>query len=305
VSGGSTVGFVGLGAIGAPLARALLDAGHGVVAYDIDASKVEALGPAAIDVATSPRDVADRVEIVFVSLPTPEVVREVACGPDGLAAGNALRIYVDLSTTGAAVAREVAGVLAARGVEVVDAPVSGGVAGANARTLAVMASAGDDAFRRVEPLLRTFGENVFRVGREPGQGQLAKVLNNLLSATAMAITSEALVLGARAGLDAETLLDVFNAGSGRNTATSNKFPTHVLPRSFSSGFRLALMAKDVELCAAEARALGVPLLVGGLVQQLWTLAAAESAPNADHTEFVRIVEAWSGERIATRERSSA
>jgi 3-hydroxyisobutyrate dehydrogenase-like beta-hydroxyacid dehydrogenase len=79
----------------------------------------------------------------------------------------------------------------------------------------------------------------------------------------------------------------------------------VLPRSFSSGFRLALMAKDVELCAAEARALGVPLLVGGLVQQLWTLAAAESAPNADHTEFVRIVEAWSGERIATRERSSA
>ena len=134
MNGGSTVGFVGLGAIGAPLARALLDAGHGVVAYDIDASKVEvALGSAAIDVtATSPRDVADRVEIVFVSLPTPEVVREVACGPDGLAAGSALRIYVDLSTTGAAVAREVAGVLAARGVDVVDAPVSGGVAGATA-----------------------------------------------------------------------------------------------------------------------------------------------------------------------------
>jgi 3-hydroxyisobutyrate dehydrogenase-like beta-hydroxyacid dehydrogenase len=302
VSGAPPLGFVGLGAIGTPLARALLEAGHRLVVYDVDGAKAEALGAAA-QVAASPRDVADQVAVVFVSLPTPDVVREVACGGDGLAGGRELEVYVDLSTTGVAVAREVAEALNAEGIAVVDAPVSGGVAGANARTLAVMAAGEDDAVLRVEPLLRTFGENVFRVGREPGQGQLAKVLNNLLSATAFAITSEALVLGATAGLEGRTLLDVFNAGSGRNTATSNKFPAHVLPGVFASGFRLALMAKDVELCLAEAHALDVPMRVGELVQQLWTQAAAESAPDADHTEFARIVEEWSGRRSAGRERS--
>lgn len=291
MNGEPPLGFVGLGAIGLPLARALLEAGHRLVVFDIDGSKAELLG-ADVQVAGSPRDVADRVEVVFVSLPTPDVVREVACGQDGLTAGGRLQVYVDLSTTGVAVAREVAEVLAARGVAAVDAPVSGGVAGANARTLAVMAAGDYDAVQRVAPLLRTFGEKVFRVGSEPGHGQLAKVLNNLLSATAVAITSEALVVGATAGLEAQTLLDVFNAGSGRNTATSNKFPTHVLPQTFASGFRLALMAKDVELCLAEAHALGVPMRVGEVVQELWTRAAAESAPDADHTEFPRVVEGW-------------
>jgi 2-hydroxy-3-oxopropionate reductase len=294
------LGFVGLGAIGAPLARALLESGHRLVVHDVEASRAESLGSGA-QVAPSPRDVADRAEVVFVSLPTPAVVREVA---DTLAGGRALKVYVDLSTTGVAVAREVAEAFAAAGVAVVDAPVSGGVAGANARTLAVMAAGDEEALARVEPLLRTFGENVFHVGREPGQGQLAKVLNNLLSATAMAITSEALVLGSAAGLEPQTLLDVFNAGSGRNTATSTKFPTHVLPETFASGFRLELMAKDVELCLAEARALGVPMRVGELVGELWTLAASESAPDADHTEFARIVEEWGGHRIAGRERSA-
>jgi 3-hydroxyisobutyrate dehydrogenase-like beta-hydroxyacid dehydrogenase len=168
-----------------------------------------------------------------------------------------------------------------------------------------MAAGSDEAFAQVEPLLRCFGKNVFHVGLEPGQGQVAKLLNNLLSATAMAITSEALAVGLRAGLEPDTLLDVFNAGSGRNTATSDKFPTHVLPRTFGSGFRLALMAKDVELCLAEARAQRVPVLVGGHVQQLWTLAAAAGAPDADHTEFVRLIEGWTGETVAGTSRSAA
>ncbi|HET7137937.1 MAG TPA: NAD(P)-dependent oxidoreductase [Gaiellaceae bacterium] len=300
-----TIGFVGLGAIGTPLARALVDAGHPLVAYDVDETRLDAIGRNAVTSAGSPREVAERAETVLVSLPTPDVVRQVACGADGLVLGGALRTYVDLSTTGAEVARNVAATLAKRNVDVVDAPVSGGVAGANAHTLAVMASGSDEAFARVEPLLRTFGKNVFHVGREPGQGQVAKLLNNLLSATAMAITSEALAVGTRAGLEPETLLEVLNAGSGRNTATADKFPTHVLPRTFGSGFRLALMAKDVELCLAEARAQRVPMLVGGLVQQLWTLAAAEGADDADHTEFVRLIEAWTGETVAGTSRSAA
>jgi 2-hydroxy-3-oxopropionate reductase len=301
----SAIGFVGLGAIGSPLAWALLDAGHRLVGHDVDPGRLEALDGAAMTAAASPREVAERAEIVLVSLPTPDVVRQVACGRDGLVHGGALRTYVDLSTTGAEVSREVAAAFASHGVDVVDAPVSGGVAGANARTLAVMAAGSDDAFARVEPLLRTFGKNVFHVGREPGQGQVAKLLNNLLSATAMAVTSEALAVGLRAGLDPETLLGVFNAGSGRNTATADKFPTHVLPRTFGSGFRLALMAKDLELCLAEARAQRAPMLVGGLVQQLWTLAAAEGAADADHTEFVRLIEGWTGETIAGTSWSAA
>jgi 3-hydroxyisobutyrate dehydrogenase-like beta-hydroxyacid dehydrogenase len=181
---------------------------------------------------------------------------------------------------------------------VLDAPISGGVAGARARTLAVMAAGATEVFERVGPLLETFAGSVFHVGLTPGQGQTAKLLNNLLSATAMAITSEALTFGVGAGLDPATLLEVFNAGSGRNTATEQKFPTHVLTRRFASGFRLDLMAKDVELCISEARGKRFPMLLGGLVQQLWTLARSQSAADADHTEIVRMFESWSGVEVS-------
>lgn len=301
MTGSELIGFVGLGAIGAPLAGALVDGGHALVVCDVDESRTVPLAERGAEVARTPREVADRAATVLVSLPTPDVVREVALG--GLRGGTALRTYVDLSTTGAAVATEVAAAFAADGVDVVDAPVSGGVAGAQARTLAVMAAGGEGAFARVEPLLRTFGANVFLVGCEPGQGQIAKLLNNLLSATAVAITSEALAFGATAGLEPETLLEAFNAGSGRNTATSDKFPEQVLTRRFASGFRLGLMAKDVELCLAEARARHVPLVLGGLVQQLWTLAASQAEAEADHTEFVRMAESWTGTTIAARQGS--
>jgi 3-hydroxyisobutyrate dehydrogenase-like beta-hydroxyacid dehydrogenase len=285
--------------MGAPLAEALSDAGHELVVYDRDPTRIELLVSGGAVAASSSREVADRAELVFVSLPTPDIVRDVACGHDGLVGGAALKTYVDLSTTGAAVAAEVAAFFQEGGVDVVDAPVSGGVAGARARTLAVMAAGADDVFGRVEPYLRCFGKNVFLVGHEPGQGQIAKLLNNLLSATAVAITSEALAFGVESGLEPATLLDVFNAGSGRNTATSDKFPTHVITRRFGSGFRLGLMAKDVELCLAEARVKRFPLVLGGLVQQLWTLAAANAAPEADHTEFVRLIEGWTSTSIGS------
>jgi 3-hydroxyisobutyrate dehydrogenase-like beta-hydroxyacid dehydrogenase len=299
VSAPAKVGFVGLGAMGAPLAEALSDAGHELVVYDRDPTRIELLVSGGAGAVSSSREVADRAELVFVSLPTPDIVRDVACGHDGLVGGAALKTYVDLSTTGAAVAAEVAAFFREGGVDVVDAPVSGGVAGARARTLAVMAAGADDVFGRVEPYLRCFGKNVFLVGHEPGQGQIAKLLNNLLSATAVAITSEALAFGVESGLEPATLLDVFNAGSGRNTATSDKFPTHVITRRFGSGFRLGLMAKDVELCLAEARVKRFPLVLGGLVQQLWTLAAANAAPEADHTEFVRLIEGWTSTSIGS------
>jgi 3-hydroxyisobutyrate dehydrogenase-like beta-hydroxyacid dehydrogenase len=288
------IGFVGLGAIGAPLTEALADAGHALAVHDSDAHAVEAAAARGAVVCVSPVEVASRAETVFVSLPRPEVVRAVAVGESGLAEGTAMRTYVDLSTTGADVAVEVAGVLGSRGIDVLDAPVSGGVAGASARTLAVMAAGDEAVFERVRPILELFGKNVFHVGPNPGQGQTTKLLNNLLSATAMAITSEAITFGITQGLDPETLLEVFNAGSGRNTATASKFPDHVLTGKFASGFRLELMAKDVELCLVEARAKGFPMPLGELVEQLWTDAASKAGADADHTEIIRFFEELSG-----------
>ena len=282
-----TVGFVGLGAMGAHMVARLLDAGHDLAVFD---TRAEAMAPPVARGARacgSAAAVADAAGTVLVSLPTPDVVRAVA---GELAGGGALRAYVDLSTTGPQVAAEVAATLCARGVACLDAPVSGGVAGAQAGTLTIMCAGDEALFERLRPLLEVLGRNVLLVGSEPGQGQLAKVLNNLLSASAIAITGEALALGVHGGLSASTLLDVFNSSSGRNTASADKFPRHVLPRTFGAGFRLELMDKDVQLCLAEARRRQVPMALGGAVGELWARAAASAAAGADCTEIVRMLE---------------
>jgi 3-hydroxyisobutyrate dehydrogenase-like beta-hydroxyacid dehydrogenase len=288
---GRSVGFVGLGAMGAHMAARLIDAGHALAVFD---TRAEAMAPhvarGALECA-SVAAVADAADTVLVSLPTPDVVREVA---DGLLAGGAMRAYVDLSTTGPPVAAQVAATLRDAGVACLDAPVSGGVAGAQAGTLTIMAAGEQRLFERLRPVLEVLGANVVLVGAEPGQGQLAKVLNNLLSASAIAITGEALALGVQGGLSARTLLDVFNASSGRNTASADKFPKHVLPRTFGAGFRLELMHKDVQLCLAEAKRQGVPMDLGDAVGALWARAASSVAPGADCTEIVRMLEDAAG-----------
>jgi 3-hydroxyisobutyrate dehydrogenase-like beta-hydroxyacid dehydrogenase len=286
-----TVGFVGLGAMGAHMVARLIDAGHDLAVFD---PRAEAMAPHVARGAracASARAVADAADTVLVSLPTPDVVRAVA---GELAPGDAIAAFVDLSTTGPEVAAEVAAMLGAAGVACLDAPVSGGVAGAQAGTLTIMAAGDEALFESLHPLLDALGRNVVLVGTEPGQGQLAKVLNNLLSASAIAITGEALALGVHGGLSAGTLLDVFNSSSGRNTASADKFPQHVLPRTFGVGFRLELMHKDVQLCLAEARRQEVPMALGGAVGELWARAAASAAAGADCTEIVRMLEEDAG-----------
>jgi 3-hydroxyisobutyrate dehydrogenase-like beta-hydroxyacid dehydrogenase len=165
----------------------------------------------------------------------------------------------------------------------------------------VMAAGDPAVFERVRPLLELFGKHVVLVGTAPGQGQTAKLLNNLLSATALAITSEAVTFGITAGLDPAVLLDVFNNGTGRNTATATKFPDHVLTRRFESGFRLELMAKDLELCLGEVHARQFPMQVGDLVQRLWTQAASQADAGADHTEIIRFFEQLTGVEVANED----
>lgn len=288
-AGRITVGLIGIGRMGSRLSRALLDAGYALAVHDGREAAMAPIVEQGARACGSAAEVADRASIVLASLPTPEALRDVVCGERGLKEGGAIEAFVDLSTCGP-IAAEMARALEAEGVGYLDAPVTGGVAGAEARKLTVLASGRREVFERVRPILETFGETVLHVGAEPGQGQTAKLLNNLLSATALAITSEALVLGLRAGLRADALLAAFNAGSGRNTATAVKFPRHIVNRRFDSGFALRLMLKDLRLCLAQAQELDQPMVLGGLVEQLWALAASASDEEADHTEVVRLFE---------------
>jgi 3-hydroxyisobutyrate dehydrogenase-like beta-hydroxyacid dehydrogenase len=298
VDGQSPIGFVGLGAMGGRMAARLLHAGHELIVCDPDTAAVNAARAAGAQVGATPRAVADAAEVVMVSLPRPAIVQEVALGPDGLAEGSAIEIYVDLSTTGMATAQTVSNGLAAHDVSAVDAPVSGGPAGAEAGRLTLMVSGPGVAVERVRPLVEAFAGNVFVVGSAAGQGQGAKVINNLMSACSIAITAEAMVLGVRAGLDPATLLDVIHVSSGANNAASDKFPKQVLTRAFAHGFRLDLMAKDVHLALDEARRLGVPMVLGSTVEELWGLADATGDAGRDCTEIVRLFEAWGGAEIA-------
>jgi 3-hydroxyisobutyrate dehydrogenase-like beta-hydroxyacid dehydrogenase len=291
------IGFVGLGQMGGPMSRRLLAAGYELVVHDLRAEAVEGLVAAGAEAATSPAEVAGRAEIVLVSLPTPQVVRAVALGPDGLIHGGALRTYVDLSTTGQAVAAAVAAPLAERGVTILDAPVSGGVRGAINGTLAVMVAGASAELERARPLLEVFGR-VFHVGERPGLGQLMKLANNFLSATAIVATAEAVVLGVKGGLDPATMLAVINASTGRNTASEDKFPRQILSGNYAAGFTAGLLTKDLGLCAAAAEALGVPMPVAALVHAQWQRAVAELGAEADITRIVALVEQAAGARLA-------
>jgi 3-hydroxyisobutyrate dehydrogenase-like beta-hydroxyacid dehydrogenase len=294
---GVRIGFAGVGRMGAPMSRRLLAAGYQVTVFDANPAAVEALVAAGAARADSPAALADRVEVVLTSLPTPEIVEAVALGPGGLSSGKGARIVVDLSTTGSRVAKAVAIGLAAAGITPVDCPVSGGVAGAEKGTLALMAACPAAVLDDIRPILECLGK-VFHVGDEPGMGQTIKVINNLMSVTALSIASEALVLGAKAGLDPATMIAVINAGSGSSNATMTKIPNFVLTRRFDFGFALELSAKDIRLCLEEGEAQGVPMIVGSAVKQLLTIAKGRLGGAADLTEIIKPIEEWAGIEVA-------
>ena len=290
------IGFVGVGRMGGRMCRRLIQAGYTLTVYDTSEEAVNVLVEMGAQRAETPEAVASAAEIVLASLPTPPVVLTVALGKKGIIEGSRVKIFVDVSTTGSTYARRIAEGLAANGITAVDAPVSGGIAGAELGTVAVMVSCDDATFGKVKPVLEVIGK-VFHVGNRPGQGQTMKLMNNLLSATAMAITSEAVVMGVKAGLDPKQIIDVLNAGSGRNSATQDKFPKCVLPRSFDFGFAIGLLNKDVRLCMEEAETLGVPMVVGSAVRQMLSIATASEGVDADMTDLVKTVEKWAGVRI--------
>jgi len=294
--GGQSIGFVGVGRMGARMAARLIQAGYALTIYDTNQAAMKPLIERGAKPADSPRGVASAAEIVLASVPTPPIVEAVALGPDGVVEGQRVQVFIDVSTTGATVAKAVAKGLAVKGIVAADAPVSGGISGAEKGTLAVMLSVPEKALPTVKPILEVLGK-IFVVGTEPGQGQTMKLLNNLLSASAMAITSEAVAMAVKAGLDPSLAVDVFNAGTARNSATQDKMKQHVISRSFSYGFGIGLLNKDIRLCMAEADALGVPMVVGSAVRQLLSIATSMEGADADMTAMARTVEAWAGVEI--------
>src|ERR1700722_19373130 len=289
-------GFIGLGQMGGPMARRLVEAGHKVIVYD---TRQEAIGDIAAlggIAARSPKEVADLVETVMVSLPTPDIVLKVATGPDGVIEGKRVRRFIDLSTTGSVMAQRIFKLLAAKSIVQIDAPVSGGVKGAEKGTVAVMASGPRADVDAVEPALRVIGK-FFYIGERPGAGQTMKLCNNVLSAAGMAATSESMVTGVKAGLDPRVMIEVINASSGRSTATEQKFPEVVLPRKFNQGFTAGLMLKDVNLFISEAKALGVPVEAIEAVAALLKLTCDQLGSDSDITEVIKPIEKRAGVEV--------
>jgi len=293
---GEVLGFIGLGRMGGPMSGRLLDAGYELSVFDANAVAMKPLVARGARPAASPAEVASTAKTVLVSLPTPDVVQCVALGDMGIVKGSTVRTFIDLSTTGPRVANLVARGLAERDIQLVDSPVSGGVAGAKAGTLAVMVACPKPTYPEVEPILKTFGR-LFFTGEQPGLGQTAKLANNLLSAAAIVVSSEAIAMGVKAGIDPKVLIDIINAGSGRNTATQDKFPRAILTRSFDFGFATGLLYKDVRLCIDEAEALGVPMVVGAAIRQMLAVTNAKFGPASDFTSVAKVVEEWAGVEI--------
>lgn len=289
----ATVGFVGLGTMGGPMSSRLMEAGHDLVVFDTREDAMAPLVGRGAAKAGSPREVADAAETVFVSLPAPSIVSEVAIGERGLVHGSKIRTFVDLSTTGPKTATLVADRLAQNNIAAFDAPVSGGVTGARKGSLTVMVSGPRMAFESIEGMLKVFGR-IFFVGEKAGMGQTMKLANNLIAATSLAVTCEAAVMAEKAGLDLKTMIEVLNVSSGRSSAADDKFPRAILPRTYDFGFTTGLSYKDVRLCLEEAEALGVPMVVGSATRQMLVMTASLFGSDSDFTSIMKSVEHLAG-----------
>ena len=291
-----TFGFAGVGRMGALMAPRLLKAGYAVHVFDISQDAMVGMEKLGAKSAASIADLADQAETIFLSLPNPEIVHGAALGKDGLLEGNKVKRVVDFSTIGPRMAGIVATALAAKNIIYVDAPVSGGLKGAREGTLAVMVACPNAVFAELEPILKTFGKP-FHLGEVAGQAQTMKLANNLLAAAAIALSSEAMVMGVKAGLNPKVMLEVLNTSTGRNSATQDKFPRAILPGTFDFGFTTGLSYKDVKLCIDEAEAMGVPMVCGAAVRQMLAVTNAMYGADSDFTSMCRVVESWAGVEV--------
>jgi 2-hydroxy-3-oxopropionate reductase len=293
-------GYLGVGNMGQPMAQKLLDAGHSLTIFDINDAAMRPLLERQARRAASPRELAERCEIVCVSLPTLAAFRDAVLGPNGLIGGGAMKLLVNTCTVGVPFLREIEAALTPRGITMVDCPISGGPAGARAGTLSVMVSGDPAAIEKVRPLISLWGSTLTIAGDKPGAAQVLKLTNNILFAVSLAATSEAFVMGAKGGLDLEVMVNAINAGSGRNGATQTVIPTVVLDRSFDYGAALHILMKDVDLAIAQGEELGVPMWVCQAARLVYKHAVFAGAANDDISTLVQHVERGAGFEMPKR-----
>ncbi|MFQ5995234.1 MAG: NAD(P)-dependent oxidoreductase [Acidiferrobacterales bacterium] len=279
------IGFIGLGNMGRPMTENIAKNGYLLVVYDTAGTAERA--PAGATVVASSADVAASAETVFLSLPDATASRKVT--EEIIASRSATaRCVVDTSTIGVQAAHEISGRLKQAGIEYIDAPVSGGVAGARAGTISTMFAGRRETYERLLPVLKCMSKNPFHVGTEPGQGQAMKLANNFLSGVAMAATSEAICFGLSQGLQMKTMLEVLNVSTGQNTATADKFPKRILTESFDAGFDNRLYFKDIRLYLESVHAAKTPHAIGEVCTALWQ-RFGETRPGVDFTEIYRFI----------------
>ncbi len=272
-----TLGWIGIGSMGHRMTRHLVAAGHVLVVADAVSTE---RAPEGAKIAKSNAEVAALADTIILSLPdgtaSEAVAREIAS-----ASPRKVKTVIDTSTIGIKAAETVSAILSRAGIDFVDAPVSGGTAGADKATLAVMLACPQETYERLKPLMSLMGKP-FYVGPKAGQGQAVKLLNNFLSATALAASSEAIAFGTRQGIDMKTILEIVNASTGRNTATDDKFPRRIINEKYDAGFTAKLQLKDIRLYLENAREAGISDEIASTVVDVWT-GLDKSIPGADIT----------------------
>jgi 3-hydroxyisobutyrate dehydrogenase-like beta-hydroxyacid dehydrogenase len=279
------VGFIGLGAMGDPMSQRLLEAGYPLVVFDVRKEAVEAIVKKGAKGAASPKEVAEQCGKVITIVPNSDAVEQVVFGPGGLLEGmKAGDVLMEMTSAYPPSTLKVNQALSAKGVHMIDAPVSGGVVGAVAGTLSVMVGGDEKTFEACRPILSVMGKNLFYIGGI-GFGHALKAINNFLSATTLAATSEAIILASKMGISPQRAVEVLAVSTGRSYTTELKFPKFVLPGTFNSGFTMELMHKDINTVTRMAREYKVPMFMANLVQELYGYALAHGDKKTDHTEI--------------------
>jgi 3-hydroxyisobutyrate dehydrogenase-like beta-hydroxyacid dehydrogenase len=287
------IGFIGLGAIGSPIARRLIEAGFNLVVHDLRAEAMQPFSGRA-QLARSSAEVGERAEVVFGCLPGAAAHREAILGAAGLIGANRVQLYVNLGTLGAPLLLELERGLLDAGVTTIDAPITGGVPRAESGTLTAIVSGDRSWFERVEPAMCSYANKRIWLGPQVGSAQVMKVVNNAISLSNLVIAAEAMLVGVRAGIDPRVMLEVINHGSGQNSATLSKIPGDVLTDRFNFGGSLSIVVKDLEAFVAQADSQGMPIQSVRSVLEAYQLAKRELGGAADVTEVVRPLERIAG-----------
>lgn len=286
------IGFVGVGRMGLPIVGHILDAGHQVRAYDVSENALAAAEQRGALRCDSPKDAASGSEVVLLSLPHPDISRDVVLGEKGVLAGLARGALIgETSTVSPGLVQELAPVVEAGGCELLDAAVSGGVHGAVAGTLTLMVGGSAHGFERLQPILQTFGKNLFHCGGA-GMGMLFKVVNNMLAHVNFVALAEATALAVKAGADPKLLGDVVAVSSGQSAQIDDRLRKHILPRNFTPGMTTELATKDSVLCLELARELGVPTFIASAAHHVYEMGVAKGYGEEEYAALIKLWEEW-------------